>query len=358
MYVPAWLQSNHVMQKPPIGFGVIGADHIHVYRMAEDMIAAGGVFKGWWTRNEPEPSARVFKAFPNTSRIADYRSLLDDPGIDLILIGTVPGERASFAIESMLAGKDVMTDKPGVTSLEDLERVRAAAASTGRFWSVAFSERYWVRAMLKAAELIGQGVIGQVIHTTGLGPHRGILGQRHDWFFRRQSSGGILGDLASHQIDNFIHFTGSRQPRIVAASVGNFTRPDKPEFEDFGEVLLHGESASGYMRVDWLTPDAQPYSSDSRFTVLGTEGVVEIRKYVDLCGKPGTDHLLVVRGGDVERIDCAGVPIRYFEDIAHDVRERATTAERPGHSYLVTRLALQAEYTAVRLGHLASAGLE
>ncbi|MEJ0084970.1 MAG: Gfo/Idh/MocA family oxidoreductase [Pseudomonadota bacterium] len=342
------------MAQRPIGFGVIGADHIHIYRMAADMVAAGGVFKGWWTRNEPEPSARVFQAFPNASRLADYRTLLDDKSIDLILIGAMPGERAGFAIESMRAGKDVMTDKPGATTLEDLAQVRVTAAATGRFWSVAFSERYWVRAMLKAAELVEQGAIGQVIHTTGLGPHRGILGQRHPWFFRRESSGGILGDIASHQIDSFIHFTGSRAPRIVAASVGNFTRPDHPEFEDFGEVLLHGESASGYLRVDWLTPDGQPYSSDSRFTVLGTEGVVEVRKYVDLCGQPGTDHLLLVRGDQIERIDCSAVPIRYFTDIADDVRERSTSAERPGHSYLVTELALRAGQTAVRLGHLAN----
>lgn len=358
------------MAQHRVNFGVIGADHIHIYRMVEEMLASGGVFRGWWTRDKPESSGAggfkgawsrderdaagaARKPFNGAQRLADYRTLLDDPDIELILVGAVPGERAELSIEAMEAGKDVVTDKPGVTTLQDLERLRLTASATGRFWSVNFSERYLIRATIKAAEIIGQGVIGEVIHTVGLGPHRGMLDRRRPWFFERASGGGILCDLASHQIDNFLFFTGSRHPRVVAASVGNFTRPEFPQFEDFGEVLLQGERASGYARVDWLTPDAQPYSSDSRLTILGTRGVIEIRKYVDLGGRPGGDHLFVVHGGECERIDCSHVPLRYFADISNDVRERTSTAESPSHSFLVSELTLRAQVNALQRGYLA-----
>ncbi len=228
-----------------------------------------------------KPVTGALNPLPASLRCADYRSLLDNPAIDLVLIGAMPSERANLAVAALQAGKDVVADKPGATKLDDLARVRQASKAAARFWSVNFSERYNIRAAAKAAEIIDAGVIGKVIHTVGLGPHRGLFGSRQPWFFRRDTGGGILCDLASHQIDNFIHFTGSRQPRLVASSVSNFTRPDLPEFEDFGEVLLQSERASGYARVDWLTPDAQPYASDSRLTILGTLGSIEIRKYVD-----------------------------------------------------------------------------
>lgn len=341
----------------PVNFAVIGADHIHSYMMAEDMAASGGIFKGWWTRGTPVPAGAVVggtvQPLPESLRVKDYRTLLDDPTIELVLITSMPNERAKLAAEAIRAGKDVVADKPAVTTLEDLNDVRKACAETGRFWSVNYSERYWVRAVLRAVELAQQGVIGKVIHTVGLGPHRGKLAGRPAWFFDPKTSGGVLNDLASHQIDHFLIFTGSKQPRVVTSSVGNFTRPDRPAFEDFGEVLLHGENASGYARVDWLTPDAQPYASDSRLTVLGTEGVIEIRKYVDLGGVAGRDHLLVVHGDKFERVDCSKVPLTYFSNVARDVRERSATAEPAGHSLLVSELVLQAQAAATRLGHLA-----
>jgi predicted dehydrogenase len=343
------------MTKRLLGFGVIGADHNHVYRMVEDMVANGGTFKGWWTAGNPEPPSGTRKPFSAADRLSDYRVLLDDPTVDVVLICAIPGERSRLAIEAMQAGKDVMVDKPGATTLADVQQLRAVSAATGRKWSVNFSERYWIGAATKAKELIDQGIIGDVINTVGLGPHRGLLARRPAWFFKRETSGGIICDIGAHQIDHFLFFTATQQPRIVSASVGNFTRPDEPEFEDFGELLLHGERASGYARVDWLTPDGQPYPSDSRLTILGTKGSIEIRKYVDLCGRPGGDHLFLVHGKECEYMDCSKVTLQYFRNFANDVRERTSTAEKAGHSFLVTELSIRAQVEAAKLGHLTGA---
>lgn len=341
------------MTNRPLAFGVIGADHNHIHRMAADLTASGAVCKGWWTRQEPETLGGTVRPFPGTPRVRDYRQLLDDPDVDVVLVAALPNERATLAIEAMRAGKDVMSDKPGATTLTDVERLRECIAATKRIWSVNFSERYWVRAVVKAAELVAQGVIGDVIHTAGLGPHRGRFGTRPPWFFERAQSGGVINDLASHQIDHFVYFTRSEDVRIVAASVANFTLPEQPEFEDFGEVFLQGERASGYARVDWLTPDGQTYFGDNRLTILGTLGTIEVRKYVDLAGRPGGDHLFVARGAENERVDCTHVSLPYVADFVRDVRERSSTAERPGHSLLVSEITVRAQEMARRLGHLA-----
>ncbi len=332
--------------------GVIGIDHRHIYGQLAGMLSEGATCKGWWTEGEPQPLAGFVKRFPNVPRVADRRALLDDAGIDLILLADVPALRAERAIEAMRAGKDVMTDKPGCTTLEQLEAVRRTVAETGRIWSIDFSERFEVPSVTRAAELVHAGAIGAVVQTVGLGPHRLNEATRPAWFFEEAGYGGILCDIASHQIDQFLIFTGAADAAIVHATVGNFANPDRPGLQDFGEILLRSDRAQGYVRVDWYTPDALPNWGDGRLTILGTEGYIELRKYVDVAGRPGTDHLFLVNGERCEHIDAAGWPLTYFADLARDVRDRTETAMPQAHCFKVMELALRAQAQAVRRGFL------
>ena len=120
------------------GLGVIGVDHRHIYGQLAGMLAAGCTCKGWWTEGAPRPAEGFRKRFPDIPRVYERRDLLDDPEVDLILIADIPARRAGRAIEAMRAGKDVMTDKPGCTTLGQLEGIRAAVAETNRIWSVDF----------------------------------------------------------------------------------------------------------------------------------------------------------------------------------------------------------------------------
>ena len=220
------------MAERPIGVGVIGCDHRHIYGMLQGMLDVGAVGKAWWTEGEPQTLAGWSKRFPTLPRVADYRQILDDPTVDLVLIAAVPCDRTRLAVEAMAAGKDVMVDKPGCTSLDDLAQIRAATASTGRIWSVNFSEHFEVPAVTRALELVRTGAIGCVVQTVGLGPHRLNPGTRPPWFYQPEKTGGILCDIGSHQIDQFMVFTGSTTVDIVSASSGNFANPDHPAFED------------------------------------------------------------------------------------------------------------------------------
>ena len=334
---------------------VIGVDHRHIFGQLAGMLELGCTCKGWWTEGDPHPVEGFRKRFPDIPRVPDRRQLLDDPEIDLVLIADIPARRAERAIEAMQAGKDVMTDKPGCTTLEQLDAIKATVEQTGRIWSIDFSERFEVPAVGKAAELIREGAIGRVVQTVGLGPHRLNRPTRPDWFFERDAYGGILCDIASHQIDQFLFFTGSADAEIVASSVGNFANPGDPELEDFGEILLRSDKGQGYVRVDWYTADALPTWGDGRLTILGTEGTIELRKYVDIAGRPGTDHVFLVNGERHEHIDGSATPLTYFRDLANDVRNRTATAMSQEHCFKVMELALKAQAQAVKLGNLKGA---
>ena len=335
--------------------GLIGIDHRHIYGQLGQMQARGCSCKGWYTEGDPQPLAGFLQRFPDIPRVTDTRTLLDDPEIDLILIADIPSRRASLAIEAMQAGKDVMTDKPGCTTLDQLAALRACVAETGRIWSVDFSERFEVPAVTRAAELIAEGAIGTVVQTVGLGPHRLNLPTRPDWFFDDAAYGGILTDIGSHQIDQFLYLTGSDTAEVVASAIGNFANPDHPGLQDFGEILLRSDKGSGYIRVDWYTPDALPTWGDGRLTILGTEGYIELRKYVDVTGREGTDHVILVNGDRCEHIDASGAALPYFDRLIQDVQNRTQTAMPQSHCFTVMELALRAQARATRLRGLANA---
>ena len=243
----------------------------------------------------------------------------------------------------MKHGKDFMADKPGMTTLEQLAEARKVQAETKRIYSVTYSERFENRATVKAGELVKAGAIGKVIQTIGLGPHRMTPKTRPAWFFEREQYGGILCDIASHQFDQFLYFTGSSKAEVVASQVGNRNHPQYPGLEDFGDVMLRGDGGSGYIRVDWFTPDGLSTWGDGRLTILGTEGFIEIRKNVDIGGRAGGSHLFVVDQKETRYVDTKDVVLPYGQQLVDDVVNRTETAMPQAHCFRAMELALQAQ---------------
>jgi predicted dehydrogenase len=240
----------------------------------------------------------------------------------------------------------------GCSSPEQLAEVRRAQAETGRIYSICFSERFENAATVKAGELVLAGAIGRVAQTMGLGPHRINPPSRSEWFFQKAKYGGILTDIASHQVDQFLFFTGATHAEVAAAQVANYKYPQHPELEDFGEMILRSGEATGYIRVDWHTPDGLSTWGDGRLFLLGTEGYIELRKYCDLAGRAGGNHLFLVDAQGEHYIDCNGVELPYGRQLINDIANRTETAMPQAHAFLVSQLALEAEARAVRLGHL------
>ena len=331
------------MTSRPTRFAALGLDHRHIYGMAANMETVGCEFAGWWTQGEPGTLDGFARRFPNAPRYSDRAELLEREDIDLILIAAVPCDRAALAIEAMQHGKDVMVDKPGCTSLEQLQHIKDAVQQTGRIWSINFSERFEVASVTKAAELVQAGAIGRVVQTVGLGPHRLNRATRPAWFFDKQSYGGIICDIASHQIDQFLYFTSSADAEITMANAANYANPDDAGLQDFGELSLRSTTGHGYIRVDWYTPDALPTWGDGRLTLLGTEGYIELRKYVDVARSDATDHLYLVNGSRCEHVDCRDAGHPYFSSLVSDIQNRTETAMSQAHCFKVMELALKAQ---------------
>ncbi|MGF9763026.1 Gfo/Idh/MocA family oxidoreductase [Microvirga sp. 0TCS3.31] len=330
-------------------FGAIGLDHRHIYHMVGGLLEAGALCAGYDPgTSDPRVLDGFRERFP-TLRPVERQRLLEDPAIDIIVSAAIPNDRAAIAVSAMKNGKDVMVDKPGVTTTEQLTLIEQTVRETGHIFSICFSERFIVPSTIVAGKLIADGAIGSVIQTVGLGPHRLNRAIRPAWFFDARSYGGILVDIASHQIDQYLHFTGSIEADIVAASIGHFGEPDLPNFEDFGEVLLRSPQGNGYIRVDWFTADGLPTWGDGRLFILGTDGTIELRKYVDLDGRPGTNHLFLVDRTGTRHIDCNQEPLTYFRSFVTDVGSRSESAMGQAHVFSVCRLALKAQANAQRL---------
>lgn len=338
------------MSKEKIRFGVIGLNHFHIYRQVELMLHAGAEFVSFYAP-EPElagPFAEKFQA----RQVRDSREILEDPAIALVVSAAIPCERAPLGIEVMRHGKDYMSDKPGFTSLEQLEAARQVQGETGRIYSICFGERLDNAATVKAGELVHAGAIGRVIQTVGLGPHRIHPPERPNWFYQREKYGGILTDIASHQVDQFLFFTGAASVEIVASQVANYKHPQHPELEDFGEMLLRSDTATGYIRVDWYTPAGLPVWGDGRLTILGTDGYIELRKYIDIEGRAGANHLFLADHNGTQYINCNNIELPYGRQLIQDILERTDTAIPQAHVFLASRLALEAEARATRFGYL------
>ncbi len=337
--------------QPTIRFAVIGVNHGHIYMQVNAMLEAGAEFVSYFAP-EPDLAAQFGQAYPGIPLARSAAEILDDDSIQLVVSAGIPAERAPLGIEAMRRGKDYMVDKPGFTTLAQLEEARRVQAETGRIYSVCYSERLRQRATVKAGELALSGAIGQVVQTVGLGPHHARLHTRPDWFFLQERYGGILCDIGSHQLDQFLYFTGSTEAEIVSAQVANYRYPQHPELEDFGEVLVRGNGGHGYIRIDWYTPEGLGVWGDGRLTILGTEGYIELRKYIDIGGRPGGDHLFLVDQDGFQYIDCSAVEMPYGRQLADDIVNRTETAMTQAHCFLASELALHAQAMATRLGNL------
>ena len=326
-----------------VRLGVVGIDHGHIFGMLGHLLHRGARCTSWWSDGEAVTERKFREVFPDLDRVDDRRRIIESDEVDLVLIAAVPAERASLAVEAMLAGKDVMVDKPGCTTLDQLADLRRTQAETGRIWTVDFSERFEVRSVTEASRLVAAGAIGRVVQTVNLAPHKQNLATRPAWYFERERYGGILTDIGSHQIDQFLHFTGSTDVEIAHAWVENTTRPEHPGFQDYGEVTFRGDRGHGFVRVDWFTPDGLPTWGDGRLFLLGTEGTIEVRKYTDVGRDHVPDQLFLVNGDQHRVIDCRTSPLPYFGQLLDDVRDRTETAVTHAHTFRTMEVALRAQ---------------
>jgi predicted dehydrogenase len=338
-----------------VRFAVAGMSHDHIYGMVEAMIRGGGVLVSVYAA-EPERGAAFLKRYPQAKAAQSEDEILNDPSIQLVLSSTIPNLRAPLGVRVMQHGKDYLSDKPGVTTLEQLAAVRKTIAETKRIYAIMYSERLEVKAAVRAGELVQAGAIGKVIQTINIAPHQIVQGHgdagggtgRPEWFWNPEQYGGILTDIGSHQVDQFLFYTGSTEAQVVASQVANVRHKDHPKFQDFGDMMLRGNAGFGYVRLDWFTPQGLGTWGDGRLFILGTDGYMEIRKYADIAGRKGGNHLFIVDAKQARYIDCNNLTLPFGPQFISDIVNRTHVAQDQTQCLLAAELVIRAQQGATR----------
>jgi predicted dehydrogenase len=332
-------------------FAAVALDHGHIYGQCQGLIEAGATLRYVYD-SDPARMEKFRETFPQAKAAHSLDEILEDDAIRLVTAAAVPSERAALGIRVMEAGRDYFTDKTPFTSLEQLAAAREAVARTGRKYLVYFSERLHSECAVFAGDLVAEGAIGRVINVLGLGPHRLKAPSRAAWFFERARYGGILCDIGSHQIEQFLFYTGAKGATVTEAAVANYSHPEYPELEDYGHAnLVADNGATNYFRVDWHTPDGLRTWGDGRTVILGTEGFIELRKYIDITRDSGGDQLFLVNGKGERHFALAGkVGFPFFGRLIRDCLERTETAMTQAHAFLAAELCLRAQVQARRIG--------
>jgi predicted dehydrogenase len=339
-----------VVEPGAFAFAATHLEHGHIYGQCNGLLEAGATLK--WVFDEDPAKVRAFQEKHPTVRAARcLDEVLDDPEIRLVASAAVPSERGPLGCRVMRAGKDYFTDKTPFTTLEQLAEAKRVVVETSRKYMVYFSERLHVESAVLAGELVHGGAIGRVIQVLGLGPHRLNKASRPAWFFDPARYGGILCDIGSHQFEQYLFFSGATNATVTQAAVGNFANPDTPGLEDFGEASLRGDNGtSNYIRVDWHTPAGLGSWGDGRLVILGSQGYIELRKYIDIAREATGDHLYLVDNRGEQHIPASGrTGYPFFGQLVLDCLERTERAMTQAHAFKAAELCLQAQAAAVRL---------
>src|SRR5580698_2280754 len=336
-----------------IRFAVCGMSHDHIYGMIGAIQRGGGVMVAAYGA-EPDKIAVFRKRFPDVKVASSEEEILNDPSIQLVMSSKIASERAALGIKVMKHGKDYLSDKPGITTLEQLAEVRKTIAETKRIYGIMYSELLEVKAAVKAGELVQAGAIGRVIQTINIAPHQimqksgdnGGGAPRPDWFWNPDQYGGILCDIGSPQVDQFLFFTGSTEAVVVESQIANVRHPQHPRFQDFGDMVLRGNRGFGYVRLDWFTPDGLGTWGDGRLFILGTDGYMEVRKYSNIAVSRQGNNLFVVDSKEARYIDCSAMPLPFGPQFVSDIVNRTHTAQNPDEALLAAELVLKAQLNA------------
>ena len=340
---------NPVVKPGEFQFAAAHLDHGHINGMVNALTEAGATLKYVYDP-DPKKVQQMLARFPEAVAAESEEQILSDPDIKLVAAAHIPSERCPFGIKVMEAGKDYFTDKTPLISLEQLEAAKEAVKRTGKKYMCYFSERLHVESAVFAGQLVEQGAIGRVISVSGFGPHRvGDPLARPDWFYERERYGGILCDIGSHQIEQYLYYTGEEDATVKYSRIANYNHPEYPELDDYGDCAIVGKNGTtNYFQVHWFTPDGLRTWGDGRMFILGTDGYIELRKYVNVAEeKFEPDHVFMVNHTGEYRYDVHGqVGYPFFGQLILDCLHRTENAMTQEHVFKAAELCVRAQMQA------------
>ncbi|MBK8004895.1 MAG: bi-domain-containing oxidoreductase [Gemmatimonadetes bacterium] len=239
---------------------------------------------------------------------SDPQALLEDPGIDAVLISTRHASHAALTIAALEAGKHVYVEKPLATTVEDAQRVQAAARASGRVLRVGFNRRFspWLAPLARVLSAGGRRVVTIRVNVGSLGDH---------WSNAAEEGGRLLGEVHFFDLANWLlqqypervmaEFAGSpgvQNPNAVvqvgypdgSIAVLTYTTLGHPGLgKEYIEVLGNGRSGAcdDYQSLRLFGGGERPGASSRRAT-RGQLGA--LREFAEAIrsgtgGSPGAD---------------------------------------------------------------------
>ena len=289
-----------------IGAGGVSRRHVAAWRNARGARVVGVADIA------PELAANAAAELGAERTADDYRELLDLPDVDAVDICTTENTHAGIAVDAAESGKHILVEKPIATTLEDADRMIAAAAANGVTLMVAHTHRFYDYSRA-AMDAIGAGEIGTPVYVrfvTGAGTWM------QDWTGKRISAGDTGGNVVTngvHLADTLNFWLGAR-PVSVYAQARNITSAHL-EMDDYFMLTLRYEN--GAIGVCELSRANMPRSNAfESLMVLGTEGELNSGTQHSSLWSYG-DHGLTFGEDDIQRGFDAEIQA-FVDSIAED----------------------------------------
>lgn len=184
--------------------------------------------------------ALVRQRHPNVSTMSDYRTLINDNGVDAVVIATPVRTHYHLALEALRSGKHVLVEKPLAKSAQQAEHLMEEAMRRKLVLMVDHTFLY-TPAVQKIRQLIGEGIIGDIFYYNG---NRASLGLFQD-------DVNVIWDLAVHDMA-IIQYIFEEVPIAVSATAASHVT-GSPENIAHITLFFHS-SCIAQINVNWLSP--------------------------------------------------------------------------------------------------------
>lgn len=228
--------------------------------------------------DDPQQLAIFLKRDPLLKQAQGYENwqhLIEHSLFDVCCVADENGLRAEQLLPLLERGVHIVSEKPLVTTLDDLERVRNAFAKSKSQLTMLLELRHQPKNV-RVRELIQRGTIGEVCQVSTQKSYK--WGDRTAWYRSRKRLGGTIPFIGIHSLDTIRWVTGLDFTQ-VAALHNSLDRPELGETEHQASILAQlSNGASVTAQLDYLRPAAAPTHGDARLRVIGTKGLIEVNE--------------------------------------------------------------------------------
>lgn len=276
----------------------------------------------------------TYKSGFNVTRYSDHITMLKNEKPDVTIVACYFYDHAKVSIDALSMGSNVFSEKPYATNMEDLIRLREVCRKTGKSIGAMFCIRY-TSSFLTAKDLVDEGVIGKIRLMNAQKSYK--LGERAEFFKRRDTYGGTIPWVGIHAIDWFYWF-GKQEFLSVFASHSTMHNRDHGELEV--SAICHFSFTNeviGSVSIDYLRLQNAPTHADDRIRIVGTKGILEIRN----------KQVFLINENEDGKKEIPQVTKKYiFEDFVRNIGEYSYREKLFEDGFIVTKASLLARLSA------------